>query len=116
MVLRRPGPLPGAAPVKLDIPGASLPHVSYLRTRNDSDAIVARAAKSKCVVLIGANFIAMEVASSLAQRKLEVHVVAPDAIPMARVLGPEVGEFLPENLGILQQPLPVDRHLRGRLW
>jgi len=84
----------GAAPVKLDIPGASLPHVSYLRTRNDSEAIVARAARAKRVVLIGASFIAMEVASSLAQRKLEVHVVAPDAIPMERVLGPEVGEFL----------------------
>jgi len=84
----------GAAPVKLDIPGAGLPHVSYLRTRNDCDAIVARAAKSKRVVLIGASFIAMEVASSLAQRKLEVHVVAPDAIPMERVLGPEIGAYL----------------------
>ena len=84
----------GAVPVKLDIPGATLPHVSYLRTRGDCNAIVARAAKAKRVVLIGASFIAMEVASSLVQRKLEVHVVAPEAIPMERVLGPEVGAYL----------------------
>ena len=84
----------GASPVRLDVPGANLPHVCYLRTRADCDAIIAKAGKSKRVVLIGASFIAMEVASSLVQRKLEVHVVAPEAIPMERVLGPEVGEFL----------------------
>jgi NADPH-dependent 2,4-dienoyl-CoA reductase/sulfur reductase-like enzyme/nitrite reductase/ring-hydroxylating ferredoxin subunit len=84
----------GAAPVKLDIPGASLPHVCYLRTRNDCDAIIAGAAKARSVVLIGASFIAMEVASSLIQRKLQVHVVAPEAVPMERVLGPEVGTYL----------------------
>jgi NADPH-dependent 2,4-dienoyl-CoA reductase/sulfur reductase-like enzyme len=84
----------GAAPVKLDIPGASLPHVCYLRTRADCNAIIAKAAKLKRVVLIGASFIAMEVASSLVQRKLEVHIVAPEAIPMERVLGPEVGTYL----------------------
>jgi NADPH-dependent 2,4-dienoyl-CoA reductase/sulfur reductase-like enzyme/nitrite reductase/ring-hydroxylating ferredoxin subunit len=84
----------GASPVKLDVPGAELPHVCYLRTRSDCDAIIAKAAKSKRVVLIGASFIAMEVASSLVQRKKEVHVVAPDAIPMEKVLGPDVGKYL----------------------
>ncbi len=84
----------GAQPVKLGIAGADLPHVCYLRSRNDCDTIIAKAGRTKRVVLIGASFIAMEVASSLIQRKLEVHVVAPEAIPMARVLGPEVGAYL----------------------
>jgi NADPH-dependent 2,4-dienoyl-CoA reductase/sulfur reductase-like enzyme len=36
----------------------------------------------------------MEVAASLIQRKLEVHIVAPEEVPMATVLGPQVGEYL----------------------
>jgi len=84
----------GAAPVKLAIPGADLRHVCYLRTQSDCRSILAKAKKAKQVVLIGASFIAMEVASSLIQRKLKVHIVAPEAVPMQRVLGPEVGEYL----------------------
>ncbi len=84
----------GAEPVKLKIPGADLPHVCYLRSQDDCRAILAKAEKAKRVVMIGASFIAMEVASSLVQRKLQVHVVAPEAVPMATILGPQVGEYL----------------------
>src|ERR1019366_6574591 len=84
----------GAAPVKLEVVGADLPHVCYLRSRSDCSAIIAKAGKAKCIVLIGASFIAMEVASSLIQRKLQVHIVAPEAVPMEKVLGPEVGAYL----------------------
>ena len=34
----------GAEPIKLDVPGAALPHVHVLRTLADSDALIARAA------------------------------------------------------------------------
>ena len=84
----------GAEPVKLKIPGADSPHVCYLRSQSDCRAIIAKATKAKRVVLVGASFIAMEVASSLIQRKLEVHIVAPEAVPMATILGPEVGKYL----------------------
>jgi NADPH-dependent 2,4-dienoyl-CoA reductase/sulfur reductase-like enzyme len=80
--------------VKLKIPGADLPQVCYLRSQSDCRAIIGKAAKAKSVVLVGASFIAMEVASSLIQRKLQVHIVAPEAVPMERVLGPQVGEYL----------------------
>jgi NADPH-dependent 2,4-dienoyl-CoA reductase/sulfur reductase-like enzyme/nitrite reductase/ring-hydroxylating ferredoxin subunit len=84
----------GAEPVKLQVPGADRKHVCYLRSQSDCRAILAKAAKTKHVVVIGASFIAMEVASSLIQRKLKVHIVAPEAVPMATVLGPQIGEYL----------------------
>ena len=81
----------GAEPVRLDVPGADLDHVHYLRTLDDSRALIAKAEKARRAVIIGASFIGLEVASSLRARGLEVHVVGPEAIPMARVLGPSLG-------------------------
>uniref|UniRef100_UPI00214722E8 NAD(P)/FAD-dependent oxidoreductase n=1 Tax=Tahibacter caeni TaxID=1453545 RepID=UPI00214722E8 len=44
--------------------------------------------------LIGAGFIGLEAAGALRARGLAVHVVAPGAVPMERVLGAELGGFI----------------------
>jgi NADPH-dependent 2,4-dienoyl-CoA reductase/sulfur reductase-like enzyme len=84
----------GAEPVRLDVPGASLPHVHYLRTLADSRALVAKALVSKRAVVIGASFIGLEVAASLRARNVAVDVVAPETVPMVKILGTEVGTFI----------------------
>lgn len=84
----------GADPVRLDLPGGDMPHVHYLRTLGHSRAIIAAAATARRAVVIGSSFIGLEVAASLRARNLEVHVVGPDAVPLARVMGPELGAFI----------------------
>jgi NADPH-dependent 2,4-dienoyl-CoA reductase/sulfur reductase-like enzyme/nitrite reductase/ring-hydroxylating ferredoxin subunit len=86
---------PGATPVRLPTEmERGTPPVHYLRTFADSKAIIAAAANAECVVILGASFIGLEVAASLRARKLEVHVVAPDARPLERIMGAELGEFI----------------------
>jgi NADPH-dependent 2,4-dienoyl-CoA reductase/sulfur reductase-like enzyme/nitrite reductase/ring-hydroxylating ferredoxin subunit len=85
----------GATPVRLPPEmERSTPPVHYLRTFADSKAIITAAANAKCAVILGASFIGLEVAASLRARKLEVHVVAPDARPLERVMGTELGGFI----------------------
>jgi apoptosis-inducing factor 3 len=84
----------GADPVRLDILAAGGARLFYLRSFDDSRAIVAAAAAAKRVVVVGASFIGLEVAASLRQRGIEVHVVAPGSIPFQRVLGTELGTFI----------------------
>ncbi|MBN8968427.1 MAG: FAD-dependent oxidoreductase [Rhizobiales bacterium] len=84
----------GAEPQRLPIPGANLPHVHTLRTLADSRAIIASAQGARRALVIGASFIGLEAAAALRAREIEVHVVAPEKIPMERVLGPEMGQFI----------------------
>jgi NADPH-dependent 2,4-dienoyl-CoA reductase/sulfur reductase-like enzyme/nitrite reductase/ring-hydroxylating ferredoxin subunit len=81
----------GADPIRLPIAGAELPHVHYLRSLGDSRALIERAKGAKRAVVMGASFIGLEVAASLRARGLPVDVVGPEEIPLARIMGDELG-------------------------
>jgi NADPH-dependent 2,4-dienoyl-CoA reductase/sulfur reductase-like enzyme/nitrite reductase/ring-hydroxylating ferredoxin subunit len=84
----------GAAPVRLQTPGFDRPNVHTLRTLGNAGAIIEATKEAKAAAVIGASFIGLEVAASLATRGLKVHVIAPDAIPMQKILGPEIGLYV----------------------
>ena len=84
----------GAEPVRLPVPSADQPHVHTLRSLADCRAIIADATGAKRALVIGASFIGLEAAAALRTRHIEVHVVAPEARPMERVLGPQLGDFI----------------------
>jgi NADPH-dependent 2,4-dienoyl-CoA reductase/sulfur reductase-like enzyme/nitrite reductase/ring-hydroxylating ferredoxin subunit len=84
----------GAEPIRLAIPGADLPHVHLLRSLVDSRSLIAAAKDAKRAVVIGASFIGLEAAAALRAREIAVTVVAPEELPLGRILGPELGGFL----------------------
>lgn len=84
----------GSTPIRLAGPGLDAANVHVLRSLADSRAIIASAAGARTVAVIGASFIGLEVAAALRARGLEVHVIAPDKVPLQRVLGDEIGKFV----------------------
>jgi len=78
----------------LSVPGADLPGIFQLRTVDDCDRIRAAARPGARAVVIGLGFIGSEVSASLRQLGLEVAAVEGHRVPLARVLGDEVGEVL----------------------
>lgn len=81
----------GARPKKLPLPGADLPGVLSLRTLADAESLRAAAADAERIVVIGSGWIGSEVAASLRALDRRVVLIAPDAVPLEKVLGPEIG-------------------------
>ncbi|AYC32417.1 pyridine nucleotide-disulfide oxidoreductase [Pseudomonas cavernae] len=99
----------GAEPRQLPVRGFDRPNVFMLRSLADARAIVEASKGAASVALVGAGFIGMEAAAALRTRGLQVQVVAPEDVPMERVLGREVGSFITG----LHQEKGVVFHLRS---
>ena len=83
----------GASPRRLQVPGSDLEGIHYLRDVADADALRQNLAAGGRLVVVGAGWIGAEIAASAREQGLEVTVLEPAPVPLARVLGPEVGEF-----------------------
>ena len=73
-------------------PGADLDGIYHLRNRRDADRLVAAVGAPR-VVVVGTGWIGCEVAASVRQLGRDVTLVGSEAVPLARVLGPEIGCF-----------------------
>jgi 3-phenylpropionate/trans-cinnamate dioxygenase ferredoxin reductase subunit len=78
---------------KLDVPGAGLANVRYLRSVDDSKAIRQIAEGVKQAVVVGGGFIGMEVASVLAQKSIEVTMVLREDRIWKQFFSSQVSEF-----------------------
>ena len=77
----------------LDIPGADLAGVHYLRTVPDSKALTEAFRSQPRVVVVGAGWIGLEAAAAAREHGAEVTVVEPQSTALAAVLGEQVGEI-----------------------
>jgi len=78
----------------LSVRGATLEGVFQLRTVEDCDRIRAATRRARRAVVMGLGFIGSEVSASLRQLGIEVAAVEGARVPLARVLGDEVGQAL----------------------
>lgn len=78
----------------LAAPGADLDGIFQLRTVEDCDRIRDVARSGRRAVVVGMGFIGSEVTASLRQLGVEVAAVEGHRVPLARVLGEEVGTVL----------------------
>jgi NADPH-dependent 2,4-dienoyl-CoA reductase/sulfur reductase-like enzyme/nitrite reductase/ring-hydroxylating ferredoxin subunit len=94
----------GGTPKKLPLPGADLPQVLTLRSRDDAQAILNAARPGANAVIIGDSFIGLEAASALRKRGLTVTLLARHETPFAQQFGERVGNAmrrLHEQNGVL---------------
>ncbi len=83
----------GSLPRKINIAGADLTGVHYLRDIGDSDAILKAINSGDPMVIVGAGWIGLEVASAARQHDVAVTVLEAADLPLQRVLGDEVAEI-----------------------
>jgi 3-phenylpropionate/trans-cinnamate dioxygenase ferredoxin reductase component len=86
----------GSKPRHLDVPGADLDGVYYLRNVEDSDRLKVKFAEAKQVVIIGAGWIGLETAAAARAAGLDVTLLVSGDLPLEHVLGPEVAPIFDE--------------------
>jgi 3-phenylpropionate/trans-cinnamate dioxygenase ferredoxin reductase component len=93
----------GAANRELSVPGSGLAGIHGLRTLSDAEAVHARLAAARSVVVIGAGFIGLEFAAAARKRGLDVTVLEFADRPMGRALSPAMSGYFAgahERMGV----------------
>jgi 3-phenylpropionate/trans-cinnamate dioxygenase ferredoxin reductase subunit len=76
---------------RLEVPGAELRGIHYLRTIAECDAIKREAGSHRRALIVGMGFIGCEVAASLTQLGVAVTAIFPGRAPLERALGEDLG-------------------------
>ena len=82
----------GARPRHLDIPGAALSGVHYLRRLPEAERLREVFAEVGRIVVVGAGWIGLEVAAAARESGVDVTVVEAAELPLLGVLGPRMAE------------------------
>ncbi len=83
----------GCTPKKLDVPGAELAGIFYLRALSDAEALRRAMAGAKTAGVIGASFIAMELAAAFARHGTKTTLITKGGLLYSRLNSPEVSTF-----------------------
>ena len=83
----------GTRPRHLNVPGADLGGVHYLRTLADVDAILAELTEASNLVVVGGGYIGLEVAATANKRGANVTVLETEPRLLSRVVAPETADF-----------------------
>jgi 3-phenylpropionate/trans-cinnamate dioxygenase ferredoxin reductase subunit len=81
----------GSSARRVDIPGAGLGNVLYLRTLPEADALREAFTRDTSVVILGAGWIGLETAAAARTAGSSVTVLEPQPSALYGVLGPELG-------------------------
>lgn len=73
------------------LPGADAAGVHYLRTIDESDALIAALTPSSRLVIVGAGWIGLEIAAGARGRDVAVTIVEAAELPLLAALGREMG-------------------------
>ena len=87
----------GAGVNRLSAPGADLSGVHYLHTVSDALSLYRGIERVQRAVVVGASFIAMELAAAFATRGIATTLIAKEHLLYSKLSSPEVSEFFAKH-------------------
>ena len=97
----------GSSPRALDVPGADLGGVLYLRELQESAALKETFAEGARIVVVGAGWIGLEVSAAAREAGCTVTVVEPQAAPLLGVMGRDDRRLVRRTAPVARSDLPL---------